>query len=113
MLRRTEVALGLGEIVVLDASWSSDRWRTEARAVASRTASDLVELRCSAPPDTTARRMRRRRGAGDDPSDATPEIAAQLALTEDPWPTAVVVDTSSGPGEALVKALALVGSTGA
>ena len=113
MLRRTEVALGLGEIVVLDASWSSDRWRTEARAVASRTASDLVELRCSAPPDTTARRMRRRRSAGDDPSDATPEIAAQLALTEDPWPTAVVVDTSSGPGEALVKALALVGSTGA
>jgi hypothetical protein len=57
--------------------------------------------------------MRRRRSAGDDPSDATPEIAARLAVTEDAWPTAAVVDTSSGPGEALAKALALVGSTDA
>jgi aminoglycoside phosphotransferase family enzyme/predicted kinase len=113
VLRRTEVALGLGEIVVLDASWGSDRWRTEARGVAARTSSELVELRCSAPPDTVARRMRRRRVAGTDPSDATPEIAAEMALAEDAWPTAAVVDTSSGPGETLVKALAVIGPTGA
>ena len=112
-LRRTEVALGLGEIVVLDASWGSDRWRSEARTVAGATASELAELRCSVAPDTAARRMRRRRSAGADPSDATPEIAAQLAVVEDPWPTAAVVDTGNGPGEALVKALAAVGSTGA
>lgn len=113
MLRRTEVALGLGEIVVLDASWSAERWRSEARSVANRTASELVELRCSAPPDTAARRMRRRRSVGGDPSDATPEIAARLALAEDPWPKATIVDTGSGPGEALVKALAVLGPPGA
>jgi aminoglycoside phosphotransferase family enzyme/predicted kinase len=112
MLRRTEVALGLGEVVVLDASWGSGDRRAEARAVANGTVSEIVELRCSAPPDTAARRMRRRRSIGGDPSDATPEIAAKLALAENPWPTATVVDTSSGPGEALVKALAVIGPAG-
>jgi aminoglycoside phosphotransferase family enzyme/predicted kinase len=112
VLRRTRVALDLGEVVVLDASWGSNRWRSEARAVATVTASELVELRCSAAPDSAARRIRRRRAAGADASDATPEIAAELALVEDPWPTAAVVDTSSGPAEALVKALAAVGPTG-
>ena len=50
VLRRTEVALGLGEIVVLDASWGSDRWRTEARTLAAGTSSELVELRCTRAP---------------------------------------------------------------
>jgi uncharacterized protein len=108
VLRRAEVAHRLGESVVLDASWTAERWRAEARDVATRTATELVELRCSAPPDTAARRLRRRRSAGGDPSDATPEIAAQLAVAEDPWPSARIVDTSSGPAEALVKALVAV-----
>jgi aminoglycoside phosphotransferase family enzyme/predicted kinase len=109
ILRRAEIALGLGEAVVLDASWTAERWRTEAHDIAVRTASDLVELHCSAPPDVAARRIRRRLAVGSDPSDATPEIAAKLALTGDPWPTATIIDTSSGPAEALVKALALLG----
>jgi aminoglycoside phosphotransferase family enzyme/predicted kinase len=109
MLRRTEVALALGESVVLDASWTAERRRAEARDVGARTQADVLELRCSAPSDVAARRMRRRLAAGGEPSDATPEIAAQMALAEDPWPTAVVVDTSSGPAESLVKALELVG----
>ncbi len=50
--------------------------------------------------------------AGGDPSDATPEIAAKLGLAEDPWPTATIVDTSSGAAEALAKVLALVGRSG-
>jgi aminoglycoside phosphotransferase family enzyme/predicted kinase len=104
MLRRTEVALGLGEVVVLDASWGSERRRAEAREVANRTASDLVELLCRAPADTAARRMRRRHRRGGDPSDATPEIAR----VEDAWPTAAVIDTGSGPAEALVEAVSTV-----
>ena len=86
--------------------------RGQARDVARRTASDLVELRCSVPLDVAARRMRQRRTEGGDPSDATPAIAGRLALAEDPWPTATVVDTSSGPAEALVKALATFGIEG-
>jgi aminoglycoside phosphotransferase family enzyme/predicted kinase len=108
MLHRTEVAVALGESVVLDASWTAERHRTAARSIADRTATDLVEIQCSAPPDITALRMRRRLGAGGDPSDATPEIAAQMSLTQDLWPTAAVVDTSSGPDETLEVALALV-----
>ena len=112
LLRRTEVALALGEVVVLDASWTSERLRAEAREVAARTVAELLELRCSTPSDLAARRIRRRAAAGGDPSDATPEIAAQLGLAEDPWPTATIVDTGSGPAEALTKVLALVGRSG-
>jgi len=108
MLRRSEVALGRGEVVVLDASWGSEHRRTEAREVATRTASDLVELLCRAPAETAARRMHHRRRRGGDPSDATPQIATELARVEDPWPAAAVVDTGSGPAEALMKAVAVV-----
>jgi predicted kinase len=93
---------------VLDASWGSERRRTEARQVATRTSSDLVELLCRAPAETAVQRMRRRRHRGGDPSDATPEIAAELARVEDAWPAASVVDTTSGPAEALVEAVAAV-----
>jgi aminoglycoside phosphotransferase family enzyme/predicted kinase len=109
ILRRAEIALALGEGVVLDASWTAERWRGDARNVAGRTSTDLVELQCSAPTDLAARRIHRRLTARGDPSDATPEIAAQLAMVQEPWPTAAVVDTSSGPAEALVKALARLG----
>jgi aminoglycoside phosphotransferase family enzyme/predicted kinase len=108
LLHRTEVAVALGESVVLDASWTAERHRKAARSVAARTATDLVELHCSAPPDLTARRIRRRLSAGGDPSDATPEIAAQMALAQDPWPTAAIVDTGFGSRETLDTALALV-----
>jgi hypothetical protein len=42
---------------------------------------------------------------------ATPEIAAKLAVVRDPRPDAAMVDTSSGPADALVEALALIGRT--
>jgi uncharacterized protein len=108
VLHRTRVAVALGESVVLDASWTSECHRQAARSVAARTATDLVELRCSAPPDLTVGRMRRRLAAGGDPSDATPEIAAQMELAQDPWPTAAVIDTSAGAAETLDKVLTLV-----
>jgi hypothetical protein len=52
--------------------------------------------------------MRHRRRRGGDASDATPEIAAELARGEDAWPAAAVVDTSSGPAEALVAAVGVI-----
>ncbi|HET6951729.1 MAG TPA: AAA family ATPase [Acidimicrobiales bacterium] len=108
MLRRTEIGLGLGQSVVLDASWSAEPWRAAARAVAQRTCADVVELRCTTSPEVAAERIRRRRAAGGDPSDATPDIAARMAEVADPWPGAATVDTGRGPAEALVAALALV-----
>jgi uncharacterized protein len=109
LLRRAEIALALGESVVLDASWTVARRRADAGDVAARTSSDLLELQCSAPPDLTVRRMRRRLTLGGDASDATPEIAAKLAVMQEPWPSAAMVDTSAGPADALAKALALIG----
>jgi hypothetical protein len=90
------------ESVVLDASWTAERHRTVARSIAGRTETDLFELRCSAVPDMTALRMRRRLGAGGGPSDATPEIAAQMSLAQDPprqssTPAPISTRRSKGP----------------
>jgi len=109
MLRRARIALGMGESVVLDASWTTACWRAQARAVAAATHADLLELQCRAPSVLAARRIRHRLATGHDASDATPDIADRLAATQDPWPEAVEVDTSAGPAEALVKALAVIG----
>lgn len=106
LLRRAEVALGLGELVVVDASWTDAAWRDEARRVAKATHADLVELRCEVPAAVAAARMEARRAAGGDPSDATPEVAEALAAAAAPWPTAATIDTSGEPAESLEAALA-------
>jgi uncharacterized protein len=81
--------------VILDASWSSSRQRAAAAAVAEKASADLVQLRCTAPPALAAQRIRTRSG---DASDADPAIAAQMAAASDPWPEAITIDTSGGPG---------------
>jgi aminoglycoside phosphotransferase family enzyme/predicted kinase len=106
LLDRAEIALGLGETVILDASWTDERHRAKARAIAEQTHSELVELCCTAPTAVAAERMHRRQAAGSDPSDATPAIAAALAEITTPWPTATLVDTSGSPDATLSFALA-------
>jgi uncharacterized protein len=108
MFRRAEIALGRGENVVLDASWSDAGRRRAALDLGRQTRSDTVELRCTTPPGLAAARIRRRWAAGGDPSDATPAVAAQLAATQDPWPSATTVDTSGASAQALAAALAAV-----
>ncbi len=110
LLRRASVATGLGENVILDASWTDAEWRAKARSVAEEAHTDLVELRCSAPPDVAAARIGQRAAAGGDPSDATPEVAAAMASTEASWPTATVIDTSGTPELALSRALEHLGA---
>ena len=44
LLAQAEHWLGMGQSVVLDASWTDKSWRDAARAVADRTCSDLAEL---------------------------------------------------------------------
>jgi len=102
LLRRAETLLALGETVVLDASWHDARHRALAAAVASRTDSSLVALRCTAPTDLAAARLRERVGGC---SDADPAIAAAMATDEDPWPDAVPISTDGPEPAALSHAL--------
>jgi hypothetical protein len=108
VLDRARAALEMGESVVLDATWSAQGRRAAARVLAERTSADLVELRCEAPPALTAARMRQRATRGDDPSDATPEVAARLAAATDPWPEAQVLDTSASETVTVARAVALL-----
>jgi len=95
IVSRAVVLLGLGESVVLDASWTSARQRHAVAAAADRTSADLVQLRCSAPLPVAANRISSRI---DGESDATPTIAARLAAEQEPWPEATVIDTTGESG---------------
>lgn len=109
LLARAGTALGLGENVVLDASWISRQWRAQARELASRTSSDLIQLRCSIDLPTAAARLLRRASNGEQHSEATPEVAIDMACAAEPWPEALVVDTHGPAVDALEQALAHVG----
>jgi len=107
LLRRAERSLGMAESVVLDASWVSAARRSEARSVAERTDSDLVELRCDAAAEVADRRIRLRLAEHGDPSEATPEVREAMQESMDPWTPDAVLDTSgTTPAEAVTLAVA-------
>ena len=97
IVTRAADLLGLGESVVLDATWTSVRHRQAAADAAGRAAADLVQLRCVISPQLTASRITSREMGI---SDATPEIAARLAAEKEPWPEADVIETADGAGRA-------------
>ncbi|MBP2703911.1 AAA family ATPase [Microbispora sp. RL4-1S] len=101
LLSRAERLLGLGEPVVLDASWIDTAQRAAARGVAGRTHSRLVALRCAALPQVTAARLAGRTGGI---SDADQAVAAAMAERAAPWPEAVEIDTSGTVEEELARA---------
>jgi aminoglycoside phosphotransferase family enzyme/predicted kinase len=109
MLEWAAAALAMGETVVLDASWTSARWREQARTIAATSHAEVVELRCDAPTDVAAARMARRAAKGVDPSDATPLIAARMAAHADPWPEATTITTAQDRAHTLADALAVIG----
>jgi uncharacterized protein len=104
LLTRAERLLAFGESVVLDASWSDRRWRNAATEVAERVHADLVALRCVAPPEIAADRLRGRPGI----SDADPSIASAMRADADPWPEASEVDTTISVHETVRYATAQV-----
>jgi hypothetical protein len=108
LLERARVALGMGESVVLDASWGAERWRARARVVAEDTHADLDELRCAAPRAVTGPRLAARAAEGHDPSDATEEIAAAMEAVAAAWPEATVLDTARPLDQMLAAARAAV-----
>ena len=105
LLRRAHRALTHGETVVLDASWSDETRRADARRVAAETVSDLTELRCVAPADVTAARLAARAAVGGDASDADRDIADAMTAAEHPWPTSIAIDTVPEPRTVLGAAL--------
>jgi uncharacterized protein len=111
LMRRAEHALRRGEIVVLDASWTDEAVRADARRVAEETASDVIELRCVAPAEVAAARLTARAAAGGDASDADATIAAAMAAIADPWPESIALDTVADPGDVLQAALSHIGPT--
>ena len=76
LLDHARQLLRSGESVVLDGSWSRAEFRALAADLATTTASDLVELCCTAPSSITTSRITERARRGDDLSEATPAIAA-------------------------------------
>jgi aminoglycoside phosphotransferase family enzyme/predicted kinase len=95
LLRRARTSLGLGESVVLDASWLDPSRRREARTFATSTSSTIVELRAMCPPETVRTRLARRAAEGTDASEATEQIAAQIDADASPWNHATPIDTDA------------------
>jgi aminoglycoside phosphotransferase family enzyme/predicted kinase len=112
MLDRAGGLLRSGESVVLDGSWSSAELRSLAEMLASSTSSDLIELCCTAPSSVTHARIAERIQRADDPSEATPAIADQMADAFDAWPSAHLIDTSLPVEDAVALAVAIVHADG-
>ncbi|HVA05364.1 MAG TPA: AAA family ATPase, partial [Acidimicrobiales bacterium] len=106
LLRRAEEALGMGESVVLDASWVDSARREAAGAVGVRTSSDLIQLCCDAGVEDAVARIVRRRSEAADISEATPEVRLAMGRSMDLWPSAERLDSSAmAPEEMVSRAL--------
>jgi aminoglycoside phosphotransferase family enzyme len=106
LLRQAEHRLGMGQSVVLDASWTDNAWRDAARALADRACSDLAEFQCETAPPLAADRIARRLADHTDISEATPEIGRAMSRSADPWPSATSIDTAAlAPDEAVTRVL--------
>jgi uncharacterized protein len=107
MLDRATEALRLGQSVVLDASFTDQRWRDAAWLAAEATKSDLLAVRCAVPAGVAEARLRSR-ARGTDPSDATPEILRRMTVDADSWPEAATVMTAGAPSAAVDQVVTLL-----
>ncbi len=105
MLHRAGLLLGLGESVILDATWASEAHRQDAEDVAAAIHTALVALHCAAPAHISERRVGRRIAAGSDISMATVAVARRIAASFAPWPLASQLDTGGPIAETLSVAL--------
>ncbi len=93
MLSQAGRLLERGESVVLDATWSHERWRQQARELGRRLSVTTTELECRLPQARADERLLARRRHGHDPSEATIQVAHQLAAQFEPWSAARPVST--------------------
>jgi len=104
LMNRAATSVAAGRSVILDGTWTAPAAREQAVALAERTSSALVPLRCVAPAAIAAARMSTRRG----PSDATPQIAADMRRHADPWFDAYPIDTAGDLTDARKNAVDVV-----
>ena len=109
LLRRAAGLLARGESAIADASWISAEHRAAAAATARGADARLVQLRCTAPAHLAAARMQQRT---EGTSDASRQIAEQMAAVMAPWPEAITINTQRGgsgpagpPGDLVCQAL--------
>jgi predicted kinase len=106
LLVQAREALEVGRSVVIDASWRQPAHRNQAQELAGAVHARLVELRCTLDADTAAARGAAR--PAEDLSDATPQLARQLAAGFPQWSTATELDAGLAPGSMLDAGLAAV-----
>ncbi|MDU0315440.1 AAA family ATPase [Phycicoccus sp. M110.8] len=90
---RAAALLGLGETVVVDASFSDAAERAAFRQVGVTAHAPVAELACTAPREVLEARLLRRADVPDRHGDADLAIGRRLAAQAAPWPEAVVVPT--------------------
>ncbi|HVC69183.1 MAG TPA: AAA family ATPase [Acidimicrobiales bacterium] len=112
LLETARTSLQRGDSVIVDASWIDATHRDQARRLAKETAVDVFEMHCTAPAEVTEGRIEGRRRKGSDPSEATVEVARAMREIEQPWPSAVSVDTDRPLEHVLAKVLGLMGLPG-
>ena len=100
LLHRADELLGVGETVVLDASWTHARLRALAADCAARAHAEFVGVECCAPSSLRRARLVAR---SEDASDADPQVADRMAVDADPWPDAIRVSSATGAGAALAE----------
>ncbi len=108
LLNEAEALMRSGYSVIIDASWTTDQWRRAARRMASDCAATLSELRCVAPTRIAHGRIRSRSAHALHTSDATPEIADEMASATEPWSQATYIDTTDDRATALREALTAI-----
>lgn len=108
LLTRAANCLAQGESVLLDASWTRAAHRRAAAETARRAHATFVELRCTAPAEVTAARLRERTAAV---SDADEAIGRTLNADADPWPQANPVFTGGSVDAAVHEALTALSGT--
>jgi uncharacterized protein len=101
VLRRTRLLLSSGTSVILDGTWRDTRQRERAHELADQTSSPIVELTCSVPLEKASARIESRRVTT---SDATPQIAAELAEHADGSTDGHLIDTSRSLADSVEEA---------
>jgi uncharacterized protein len=94
--------------VVLDGTFLSEELRQEAAALAARLGARMCGIRCVCPSDVALKRLADRAAAGNDLSEARPELFAQQQAAEDPDSPdreTITVDTTGPTAEQLMTVL--------
>ena len=108
MLRRAELLLGLGESVILDATWTAARHRARARELGESSGADVIEIECRLAPELAKDRIARRSGSPGGASDATPSVVDYQTGMREPWPEAAQVDMRKQPFDVAAEACRMV-----